>query len=955
MKNVSTAFREQVKNGAIIYPYADITFSDGSTITLNPEKNFRVTGNSITQTAGNNSFPLGAAISKTIKLTIDNSDGSFDKKDFLAAKITLKSGVILADGTTEKIKEGTFYVTDPVAPGSTLVLTAADAIFKTSVSYIPGVTYPATLLRIYQDVCRQCNLIIGSASFSNQDFVVEEAPENVTCRSVLANIAMIAGGNALCDENEHVVIKSYNMDGIKKADGSYNTDGFQVFEDFKSTPEVSTDPIKITGVRTTVETEDGKDSELIIGDKQYCFSVDNPLIVGRESDGLQLIANNVIGLELYSFSGNHIAYPMAEVMDTCFVRKNNGSVFPTVLTSVEFNYLGFTNLKCDLDTPERTASSYGGKAAEIYQKMKRITQRHYTEFEKQMNSLSERLDNSSGVYMTTEEQSDGSNIYYLHDKPTLKESQIVWKMTAEAVAVSSDGGKTWNAGLTIDGTLISKIMTTIGINFDWGVGGELVIQDASGTETLYVNAETGEVRISASAVSIKGESIDTVISRLSKKILDDFVDGEYAENIKDIENSIDKKAESWYQENDPSIEWTVTEETYLLDSDGENILDENGNPFLTVWEKEKSIHEGDLWKVPSTGDEFIYISGNWVKSKVPDDLFDFIDGKAQIFVNTPVPPYNVGDLWFGGADADIMTCVRDRQDGEFSADDWEKKNKYTDDSAVDELNKALDQEEIFNRLTNNGEEQGVYLLNGKLYLNFSFARGGILKLGGENNGNGEFCVYDENNEIIGSWNNKGFSVGKVGSIKLGDYFHYDAAGNINGKKDVFLELGGWQIKRTEVYGEPAEYWETSGTQENGIGAIGPWIIWGGWNGESAFNKDNYNFVVTEDGTCKAMSWVTGSKAEWKEDIHAYEDGALEKINETTVYRYKLKHHAKDDDGRHIGFVIGDGFDLTGDILDHDKSNIDMYNAIGVAYKAIQELSKEVSELKEKLKKYESEE
>ena len=324
-------------------------------------------------------------------------------------------------------------------------------------------------------------------------------------------------------------------------------------------------------------------------------------------------------------------------------------------------------------------------------------------------------------------------------------------------------------------------------------------------------------------------------------------------------------------------------------------------------------------------------------------------------MNTPVPPYNVGDLWFGGTDADIMTCVRDLQDGEFSADDWEKKNKYTDDSAVDELNKSLDQEEIFNRLTNNGEEQGVYLLNGKLYLNFSFARGGTLKLGGENNGNGEFCVYDENNELIGSWNNKGFSVGKVESIKLGDYFHYDAAGNINGKRDVFLELGGWQIKRTEVYGEPAEYWETSGTQENGIGAIGPWIIWGGWNGENAFNKDNYNFVATEDGTCKAMSWVTGSKAEWKEDIHAYEDGALEKINETTVYRYKLKHHAKDDDGRHIGFVIGDGFDLTGDILDHDKSNIDMYNAIGVAYKAIQELSKEVSDLKKKLKRYESEE
>ena len=393
----------------------------------------------------------------------------------------------------------------------------------------------------------------------------------------------------------------------------------------------------------------------------------------------------------------------------------------------------------------------------------------------------------------------------------------------------------------------------------------------------------------------------------------------------------------------------------MLDSDGENILDGNGNPFLTVWEKEKSSHEGDLWKVPSTGDEFIYVSGNWVKSKVPDDLFDFIDGKAQIFVNTPVPPYNVGDLWFGGADADIMTCVRDRQDGEFSADDWEKKNKYTDDSAVDELNKALDQEEIFNRLTNSGEEQGIYLRNRKLYINFSFAMGGILKVGGKSNGNGEFHVYDENDELIGSWTNKGFSIEKAESVQLGEFFRYESSGNINGEKDVFLTIGGFQIKQTTVYDEPAEYWETSETQKNGIGATGPWVVWGGWNGRGAFNKDNYNFVVTEDGTCKAMSWVTGSKAEWKEDIHAYEDGALEKINATTVYRYKLKHHAKDNDGRHIGFVIGDGYDLTGDILDHDKSNIDMYNAMGVAYKAIQELSKEVSELKKKLKRYEAEE
>lgn len=101
--------------------------------------------------------------------------------------------------------------------------------------------------------------------------------------------------------------------------------------------------------------------------------------------------------------------------------------------------------------------------------------------------------------------------------------------------------------------------------------------------------------------------------------------------------------------------------------------------------------------------------------------------------------------------------------------------------------------------------------------------------------------------------------------------------------------------KTTVYDEPAEYWETSGSQLNGIGAYGPWAFWGGWNGGSAFKKENYKFLVTEDGVCKAMSWVTGSRAEWKQDIREYEDGALEKVLGSTVYRYQLKEHPKNEE------------------------------------------------------------
>lgn len=54
--------------------------------------------------------------------------------------------------------------------------------------------------------------------------------------------------------------------------------------------------------------------------------------------------------------------------------------------------------------------------------------------------------------------------------------------------------------------------------------------------------------------------------------------------------------------------------------------------------------------------------------------------------------------------------------------DWIKAVKYTDDTAVDNLNKLLTQEEIFNRLTNNGEVQGIYSQDGQYITEMSHNR-----------------------------------------------------------------------------------------------------------------------------------------------------------------------------------------------------------------------------------------
>ena len=56
------------------------------------------------------------------------------------------------------------------------------------------------------------------------------------------------------------------------------------------------------------------------------------------------------------------------------------------------------------------------------------------------------------------------------------------------------------------------------------------------------------------------------------------------------------------------------------------------------------------------------------------------DSKAKVFTSTPTVPYKVGDLWTGGPSGDVMRCKVARTSGNYTASDWEKASKYTDDT-----------------------------------------------------------------------------------------------------------------------------------------------------------------------------------------------------------------------------------------------------------------------------------
>lgn len=84
--------------------------------------------------------------------------------------------------------------------------------------------------------------------------------------------------------------------------------------------------------------------------------------------------------------------------------------------------------------------------------------------------------------------------------------------------------------------------------------------------------------------------------------------------------------------------------------------------------------------------------------------------------------------------------------------------KEAGESAAGDAVKAQTQEDIFNKLTNNGALKGIYMKNGVLYINFDYAFGGTLKLGGVNNERGLMEILDANNRVIGSIDNSSFAI-----------------------------------------------------------------------------------------------------------------------------------------------------------------------------------------------------
>lgn len=703
MRNLSTEFKEQQNSGNRNYlKYADFTFTDGSTLSITDEDLWSNGFKFEDAVSQSGSFDIGAAIVNKLTLQINNFSGKYTDYIWDGARVVCYIGLELSTGI-EKIRICTMTVTDaPYQSTAIISLTCEDSMRLFDRDYSESkLTYPATRLQIIQDACKVCGVTLQSTRFDNDDFIIHNRPDDssITFRQVIAWVAQMGCQWAKCDEYGRLCFGWYEREvpdnfydlvetPQKDVEGNdiLDTTGAQIITVMqKGITAIDTNgftpwlyDIEITGVKVTEYVENSSQNEAKTyqsGKSGYVIEIsDNKLIQEGSGEKIcQIIADRCVGLKFRPFTTGALTNIAWEAGDTIVISDRNGKQYKSFLTSVTLNPGAFEQLECSAKSVSRNKQKQYTLSQQVQAESKKNLKDERTAREKAIEELSQRLSESSGTYTTVETQPDGSNIYYLHNKPQLSDSNIIWKMTAEAWAVSTDGGQHWNGGMTVDGDVIARILTATGVNADWINTGTIKAIDKDGNTTFLVDVTTGRVVINADSVQIKGKDVNAIAKEKAETEVNNFISNTYTTDINNLQSQIDGQIETFFYDYEPTLQnipasgWTTNEE--------------------------RKKHEGDLfyWKSKGYAYRFMQDGATWKWQLVQDtDITlalaaaekaqDTADHKRRVFVVQPEPPYDIGDLWTQGSNGDLMRCKVARASGSYSEDDWEKASKYTDDS-----------------------------------------------------------------------------------------------------------------------------------------------------------------------------------------------------------------------------------------------------------------------------------
>lgn len=540
MINVSDTFKQKLQDGERVWQEVEITFPDGTVKTVKNE----IMGENCTfsDCAESSGFPIGCVVCKSMTLELDNTSDQWKNYNFYQAKVhaylklqtsvaesasesiwmndfyepildTDGNNIILSRAASEDryetIDKGVYTITTPEQYGEILSFTALDDMYKTNAKYYSALTLPQPIMALVRDACESLNIPMGFSSMAHGNVIVTALPDNMTFRQLIGWAAMLETANARIDNRGYLQFIKWNFGAVEN--GSLVP--FKL-EDYVSSPTLSSDDIVITGIRVK-----NKESESLFGTAGYVLELENNLLSDSDLGTVAAwIGGNLVGARFRNLQGDLIYNPLLEFGDMARSFDRNGNGYLTPITDVSSPLNGITTVKTQADDPVRNSSTYMSAATKALVEARQLVKDERTEREKAVERLANTLKESGGLYMTEDPQDDGSVIYYMHNKPTLEESDIVWKLTAEAIGISTDGGKTYPYGFTVTGEMITRLLYAEGINASYINAGALIVRDTNGKIIFSADIDNNQIVIDGASVRIGASLLDGLLNSMQGQI-----------------------------------------------------------------------------------------------------------------------------------------------------------------------------------------------------------------------------------------------------------------------------------------------------------------------------------------------------------------------------------------------------------------------------------------------------
>ena len=434
-----------------------------------------------------------------------------------------------------------------------------------------GIVPPITNQLMLQRICEHCHIPMAASLISqiNMNHVVKALPESrerMSCRDAVAEIAAMAGGNAHMNRRGELEIltlkkakafdettwgqvrtKKLTWGGENKAgrtwskiSGLTNRETYGELKTTVTTWGALKDRMITWGLLKRQSFAELSQSETITitPSERYKFNQNTELITitgltykdhlwgtqdySIELGELALLADDdseaVISalwpvIDGISYTGYSAEYPGDAAFDLGDVvchQTLDGRFVTSYITQHTFKLGKQSTIKGEAKTKQERnyKSANVRRLASVAAKAEKYTDKHLSSYKQETAQLADLMAQALGVYGPTQvEQDNGASYWYMHDKPKLEESKVLWRFDGTSLGISDDGGKTWSGGITAQSKLIMRVIEAVKVR------AELVTLSSQTSLEQYVKGN--EQTVEKHTTQIKTLTTDITAGRIN--------------------------------------------------------------------------------------------------------------------------------------------------------------------------------------------------------------------------------------------------------------------------------------------------------------------------------------------------------------------------------------------------------------------------------------------------------